>query len=1388
MLNIVKENLTLKLSLVCKIQIHYNCISFHTMMNRAISILTLLFICYLAKGIEYYPHFKHITIADGLSGDNINCILQDSKGFIWIGTDEGLNRYDGYQIITYRYIYGEKNTIGGNSVRCLFEDSRRDLWIGLKDGGLSRLNLTTGDFTNFSHDPNNPNSLSYNDVSGIVEDDKGRIWVAVDRGTLERFDPESRRFEHHPLIDSSNKKILNNAITRMDIDIHGHIWLSSWGGGIYRFDIATATFREWSGGTKISEDEFCRHIFDIKYDKEYDKLLISSAHGGLYMLDVSSENPADKMSISGTLGMSLNTMSSTFGNNNEIWIGGHICVVDFKSMRIKYIIKADAQKNSLLSNNVRCMYKDRDGTIWVGHDVGLSYHNKTFNQFAFFSTYNDNTNEGDKNVLSLIQDDRGNIWTGGGITLKRFSETGEFEKKYILQNTEHSDYSSTNQALYEDSKGNIWIGGYSNIITKYDYKSDKFSYIKLLPAGNGKLPFGNVYSFFEDNDGTLWICTETGTVNYNPETGTFAPLFQSEQIIYPEDKSHVAFRDSKGELWIGTEGGLKRYSKNGKTKAIYNTQDGQNGLTNDYITSLIEENNMNFWVGTRGGLHYLDRESGTFKLIKRDEKLYSDIILSMAKDNNGNIWLLTPSEIIKYNHQSNNFITYDESDGLQNGSFQKAFLMSRKGKLLLGGAEGINIFSPEELSSNNIEHPVVITDFQIFNRSIIPSETGILKKVISETENITIKEKQSVITFTFTSPNTIYPNKIKYRYMMEGFDKTWTYTTSERRLATYTNLSSGKYTFRVMASDRDGAWKNNEASVDIEILPPIWRTMAAYIVYVMLILGIIYLIIRYMIVRERERNNVHMVKLEAEQAMKMEVLRTNLFTNISHEFRTPLTLILGPLSKIIEEKRFRKEDEQHFRLMDRNVKRLQRLVNQFLDFRKMEQGEMRLNMKYGEIISFIHEVAETFLFMATEKKIDYQFVSSVDELRMYFDPDKMDKILYNLISNALKYTPEHGKVSIEVSIAPSGGNDVLGIIVSDTGIGISAEGKDKLFTLFHRDSETSSHTDGFGIGLSLTKTLVNLHGGSISVESKVGHGSRFCVILPVNIANKQQMEEKPQKSFIQQGFSTIESVGNILSGDLAEESSETILIVEDNSDMRMYIKSIFPEKYKIYEAKDGHEGYHLALEIIPDIIISDIMMPVMDGMKMVNLLRNNDKVNHIPVIFLTARHSESQIIEGLNQGVEDYVTKPFSAEILRMRIKNILDNRRKLWETYNKTGSISELGKQIADSPAKIEFIEGLNKVIVLHMSDTQFGVDVLASELNMSVDQFSRKLRAFINDTPYNIIFKARMKHAIGLMKDGRRNITEIAYEVGYKEVSNFSRAFKKHFSLTPKEYINSL
>lgn len=1079
-------------------------------MKKTPLLFALLF-WFAASADEPYPRFHHLAPVDGLSGGEITCFLQDRNGFIWIGSEEGLNQFDGRDITVYRHSSRDGNSIGGNSVRSLFLDSRNNLWIGLKGDGLSRLNLSTGRFHTYRYAEDDPKSLSYNDVAGVVEDENGKLWIAADRGSLDRFDPDTGTFDRFPLYDARNDRQLSNALTDIAIDARGRIWLSSWGGGVYIFDKEEKTFRDLSDA--VSEERFCRHVFDLYLDdKGY--LWCASAHGGLYRLDVRVSDVKDiRVESVGSTGK-LYTKSVVTDARDNIWLvtPDKIDVLEQDGFTAKYEFTGNDHQFGLLPHTASCIYADRSGTVWIGHPAGVSYYNPLFSQFTFVPVedFGRSNPAEDRRIMGLLKDRSGTVWVGGVNYLDRYDSLGTLIERYLPPNLGPSDKNRYNQALCEDSEGNVWIGAYSNVLVKYSDANDRFTRIRIGNPDSGKLPFGNVRDIYEDRDRTLWIATETGTVNYDPRTGRFEPLFQSERIIYPEDKSRVVLRDSRGELWVGTEGGLRRYAPTGSPVGIYRAQSGKNQLANSYVTSLLEDRLGHFWVGTRGGLHLMDRDHGTFTLIKLSETSSGDSVIGIGEDAGGNIWIGTISQVLKYDPRQGVCSVYNETDGLQSNGLHKVFYQASDRQMFIGAVGGFNMFRPDRLRSDTTVNRVLITDFQIFNRSVVPEEDGILERVIGQTERLVIRQRQSVISFRFTAVNTIAPDKVKYRYRMEGFDRDWMQAAPGQRSVTYTNLDAGQYVFRVMATDSEGVWNTHSTDLEIKILPPFWKTGFAKTLYLVMLLVLIYLMTRYFVVRERDRNSVRLARLEARRARELDNMRTELFTNVSHEFRTPLTLILGPLEQIMIDKSRQGDDTRLYGLMYRNVKRLQRLINQVLDFRKLEEGRLALNLSYGNIVKFIRDLTDTFSFMAVGKHITYTIHSGIDELWMNFDADKIDKIFYNVISNAFKYTPDGGRIDVSIRLETGEMEENVRIDVSDTGVGLSEEGKSKIFDVFYRDENSSKlHTDGFGVGLTLTRALVELHGGSIGVESRENEGSVFSIVLPVTLKSGDEPDPPP---------------------------------------------------------------------------------------------------------------------------------------------------------------------------------------------------------------------------------------------------------------------------------------
>ena len=1323
--------------------------------------------------------FRKLTIGEGLSSYEVTCIYQDSRGFIWIGTDNGLNKFDGYQVQVFRNDHSNENTIGGNTVRCLFEDSRHNLWIGFKGEGLCQLNLITGAIRNYRYNVDDTNSISCDDISGITEDDSGDIWIATDRGALDRLDPRTGSISHFPVADQ-HKKPLNNAITAITTDKQNNIWLASWGGGVYRFDIRQKQFHESPAGA--IDGKVPRHIFGIHTDKN-GRIWMATAYDGLIRIDSIGPNKASMRRMEALGCRSVRDMCED--PNGNIWVATTeegIKVISGSTGKVIAHYSPDNTRN-MLSYLYVTIFCDRDGTMWIGSHLGVNYYNELSNQFKIVQVPHDPIDRhSDGQIFSVLKDRRGDYWAGGIRHLYRYSPDGRLLNDFGSDRLWNTDLIQT---ITEDSDGNIWIGSNSRILIKYDPARQHFSRAAIRSTDPAGMPYDNVLCIYEDTDRSLWIGTERGTVNYRPETGMFSPLFQSDKVIYQEDKSRAILRDSKLNLWIGTDGGLRLYNPNLELIRIYASNNPRYPIVNNYVTSIFEDRNEVLWIGTKGGLMRFNRRDEQFLPVKLSCLGPEEPILGICEDKKGSLWLSTNRRMLRFDPESGKHISFDASDGLPEQGFKRgAMTGTQDGEIICGGWDGFVIVVPDSIRRHPANNRVIISDFQIFNQSITPEKEGILDSLICETDQITIRHSQSVISLKFLTLDYLSPGKTLYAYIMEGFDKEWTTVSSNQRTATYTNLNPGNYTFRVRAIGENADSNGPSTDLQIRILPPFWQTNLAYCLYFLLAIGLIYFIIRFFIVRERDKNAVRMARFESQQMKEMASMRDELFTHISHEFRTPLTLIRGPLTQITAKyKNADAENGKLFALMERNTNRLSRLINQFLDFRKLESGELRLNLQFGDLVRFTSEVVNNFTFYSSEKQIRLNFLSDVPELRINFDADKIDKILYNLIFNALRHTPRNGYVTVHLSLTESETTPWVKIAVADNGEGISPEALEKLFTHFYQDKKSARNNDGFGIGLALSRKLAEIHKGCIQVESTLGQGSTFTVVIPSDLhaENGTSVETAPPEADADSFWEWSDKEENDGTG-----QKEIVLIVEDNYDMRLYVRDILEEQgFDVHEARDGAEGLALALELIPDLIISDVMMPNMNGLEMVTQLQANDKTNHIPIILLTARQSEEQIIEGFKLDIDDYITKPFSPFILKARIENILSVRKKRWEAYKNSRNIDTYKNSLPENSAKQLFVARITDIIEKHIGSPLFGVEQLASELNMSVNQLFRKVKALMNTTPYNVLVQIRMNRAVTLMRETDKTISEIALEVGYQELSNFSRAFKKFYEESPSSYI---
>lgn len=1313
--------------------------------------------------------FKHYTISDGLSISYVKEIIRDKKGYLWIATSNGLNKFDGYDFKIYKNNHSDKNSINDNDIQCIYEDSKGNIWIGLQNGIFSKYDPITDKFNNYSYILNKSDKSNDVSINGIVEDKNGNLWIAADRCGLFCYNPTTNECYE------TGKGLSYNSITSLAIGKDNCIWITTWGGGFNCYDPQNKTFRYYLTGNNPSEDPRCRFLTCQFHDSD-GNIWVGSSHSGLYLLETDTYQITHYDNTSGD-GKGLNNETVydiKESNDGNLWIAtkNGMSIFYKNKKKFKYIVAGNGRWN-LNTNIITCTCTDKSGGIWLGTNNGIYYHNPLMMKFKNYDIREWGKSENDEYIHSVIKTKSGKILVKGDNDLYIFDEEANTHKPVRLVNSRFKHIKQ--MTLLEDSKGNIWIGNNSEYLGKYDLETDSYEEIMMESDNKNHIQFRRINTFYEDTDGSLWIGTEIGALNYKPKENKFTALFQSKDLIFAEDKVNAILRDSYGELWFGTKRGLKRYDKDNKLIEHYVRNDNQSqSISNNTITSIYEDKDKVLWVGTQGGLHQFNRQDNSFNLITRPGKNFGDPIMGIVEDESNNLWLSSTIGIIRFNYKNNSFHVYNEADGLQSNEFNmNVFSKGRDGEIIFGGINGFNTFYPQTIKADTLVPDIYVTDFQISNQ---PSPQKIID--IRKKEKVVLRHWQSTFSFQFVAIDYLAPANNKYAYKLEGFNEEWVYTSSNNRIATYTNIPPGNYKFKVKASNSDEIWNEKGIEIGIEILPPIWKTWWAYMLYTIAFISIIVFIFYYYLNKEREKAKIELERLETKRQHELDELKLQLFASISHEFRTSLTLILGPLEQI-KEKITDYDNKQLLEVMQRSGNRLMRLINQLLDFRKLEANKMTVKPTSQDIVSFIKEIYDIFTYHAKLKNINYHYQSSLEKLFMNFDKDKVDKIIYNLLSNAFNYTSSGGSISVILDKTYINDRMYISIEVKDSGIGIPSNELDKIFTLFYqvKDSE-SKKSIGTGLGLNLTKELTQIIGGQIKVESEQGKGSSFTVTIPYS-EPATDVDDKENTC----NYKTLKT-------DISEqnncniEKKGIILIVEDNYDMRIYTKSILSPSFNIIEAENGIEGFEKALEYIPDIIISDVMMPQMDGIELLDKIKSDERTNHIPVILVTAVNEEKQILKSLNIGVDDYITKPFSASILEARINNILTNRKKLWEKYENISKTTGENKTDSDNTFTNPFVEKITYIIRNNIANYDFSLDTLSSELCMSPSQLIRKTKAIMNITPYNLIIRMRMEYAANEIINSDKTINEIAFECGYQEKSNFSRAFTKYYGTNPLQY----
>lgn len=1337
---------------------------------------TLVFFITLCHAQNKYA-FKHLNVENGLSQSSVLSIAQDGKGFMWFGTRFGLNKYDSQSFKVYNHQNGNPKSLSFSSYLSTI--------LALKDGtlligtsqGLNKYNEAGDDFDCYKHNDNASNSISASAINCIFQDKQNRVWIGTSNGLNLLNQKERYTFKRFFYQKKQPLKIYTIAE-----DHSGALWLST-SNGLMRMVFKNGKsyltyFKQFSEALNSAIDN---HITSMAEDRE-NNLWIATKQTGISKLNLSTRNITNyRYSSLNPKGISSNNIRKIIlDREGKLWIGSlhGINIYDPATKSFSTLQNEPENPSSLSQNSVYDIYQDRQGIIWVGTYYGAI--NMVYPNYTPFKVYRSTTaaNGLSSNVISSIMEDQNqNLWIGTeGEGLNYYDRKNNTFIRYKY-NPNNSKSLSANlvKAVIRDKKNRIWVGTHYGGLNLFQPETKTFVRYNSSKNDTSSLSSDEITSVFEDSYGRFWVGTNGGLNTFNATTGKFI----RNRLNGLSDAVLNIFEDTKRSLWVATNSGLYQLKKD-SSRFIGRVAAAPEILKYNEVSCLTEDKDGYLLIGTlRNGLFKLDAAHHRYIRITAADGLPSNNIMGILEDDFRNLWITTDKGLCKYNPKQKTFKTYNTKDGLPGNEFNyKSFLKDSKGAFFFGGLSGMVSFYPNEIKENKNTPPVIFTGLKLFNKTVnLSDQGGPLKQNISTLKSITFSSDQNVFAIDFTLLNFIKADKNHYAYKLDGFEKNWNYVDIPS--ASYTNLSPGNYTLMVKGTNNDGLWTNTISTIQIKVLPPFYRTWWAYLIYFGVFAGISIVFVRYLLIRA-------VLKTEKE----VNEHKLEFFTNISHEIRTPLTLIVGPLDKLIENAKDDPALNRDLQPIKNNADRLMNLVTELLDFRKAESGKMTLHVSPGDIVKFCREIFLAFQNMAISKNIDYIFETTPPEFELYFDKVQMEKVLFNLLSNAFKFTPNHGKISLKIYQE----NQNINILICDNGKGIPFENQAGLFTNFYQANANS--TIGTGLGLSLSKSIVELHHGEITFSStpqneKTFGATCFTVSLKTGKAHFNSTDLISDYVYYDDaanystpatpaGYLTEE---NIIALPVAEKERKSILLVEDNEDVRAFIKNALKDQYSIYESENGATGLACALELIPDLIISDVMMPVMDGLELCRKLKTDESTSHIPVVLLTARSAYVHQINGFENGADAYIMKPFNLKILELNIQNLLTARETLKQKFAQVITLEP--KNLVINTTEQNFLNKIIQVIEDRIADPDFDVPALASAIGMSQPVLYKKIRALTDLSVNDFIKSLRIKRAAQLLKQGSGNIAEIAYAVGFSDRKYFSSEFKKHFGKTPSEFM---
>lgn len=1310
--------------------------------------------------------FRKYQVNDGLSENTVQSIIQDRQGFIWFGTKDGLNRFDGHEFRIFRNDPTNPASIGNGFIRSIFEASDGKLWIGTDH----QLYIYDPAFESFVHfGAKTAEGISINSaVHSISAENDRTIWVGT--GTQGLFcyymDIDSLvQFSSH----QNENPLPSDLVWRTYRDYSGSMWFGT-RNGLVRYIRETNNFQTFQPQADNTPGN--NEVLSIFEDSDGD-LWIGTWSGGLYKMDRTSHQFTNYFDDGSEI--YITKIRAIFEyEKNTLLIGSDDGLYQFNKTSGEYgRIDEPGNPYSLGDQNVYAIYRDREGGCWIGtYFGGVSYLSSGTSAIRHYYPGQSSGSLSGKAVSQFLEDAKGNLWIAtedGGLNYFE-TKTGKF-RTYSPQKTGRGlSYHNLHSLLIHQN--HLWIGTFSLGIDVLNLETNTWKNYQFKNDDEYSLEDNCVFSLYLSKQGEIYVGTPFGLSKYDSINDNFKKISEVRGFIYDMQE------DSKGYFWVTTYGsGVYRLDPATNTWKNYLQEEGnERSLAFNKVIDVYVDDIQRLWFGTEGkGLCRYIYETDDFITIDQKSGLPNNVVYGILDDKYGNLWVSTNMGITRINPQTLEMTNYTKEDGLQSNQFNfRSSYKSRNGIFYFGGINGFNAFHPDDLTQNLYVPPVVITRLELLDEDSQFKADSTWKSRFFYDKKVTLKYNQASFKIDFVSMSFQALEKNQYECYMEGLENRWRSVGNEKSL-TYINLPPGEYTFRVRGSNNDGIWNVSGDYLSITILPPFWKSNQAYVIYMLVLFVSLFLIIRMLVRRSRARHRQRLDEYKLEKEKEMVESKIAFYTHLAHEIRNPVTLIKAPLESVLTHNDFQPEVKENLTVIDRNTDKLLEMVNQFLDFRKLGEAQFRLHITTGDLSEFLNDLWFRFRTTAEQQDVDLQLFIPKEKVVANFDKDAMNKVVSNLLSNAIKFS----KSRVTISLSEDKSTNSLEIVVEDDGPGIESKFWDKVFEPFFQvhHVEVKHLKAGTGIGLTISRQLVDKHNGTIFIRDGSAGGCQFVVRIPANlhVTEEEQQPDEAQLSVpVSSGSTEIGLVGN---------DKMHVLVVEDNEELRTFLEKNLKLEYEVYIAGNGGEALRILEHKSVDLVISDITMPEMDGLELAGILKHNEQYCHIPIILLSARTNLQTKLNGLEYGADIYIEKPFSMVYLKAQIASLIENRIRILDKFSKSPFVPY--GTIANNKRDEEFLERLNEQIEKNISDVDFSIDKLAFEMMMSRSNLQRKIKGVSGLVPNDYIRVYRLKKAARLLLQGDYRINEICYLVGFNSGSYFSKCFFKQFGVLPKDFV---